>query len=62
METETGSSQVRAALPSTGNEAVFAVLFAASFSHLLNDTIQSLIPGFIRFSRIRFSSISLRSV
>jgi membrane-bound metal-dependent hydrolase YbcI (DUF457 family) len=30
---------------STGSEAVFAILFAASFSHLLNDTIQSLIPA-----------------
>src|ERR1700758_705201 len=45
METGTGSSQASAALPRTGNEAVFAILFAASFSHLLNDTIQSLIPA-----------------
>jgi len=45
METETGSSQAGAALPRTGNETVFAILFATSFSHLLNDTIQSLIPA-----------------
>jgi hypothetical protein len=41
METETGRSQASATIPGTGNEAVFAILFAASFSHLLNDTIQS---------------------
>src|ERR1700683_4122885 len=45
METETGSSQAGAALPKTGNETVLAILVAASFSHLLNDTIQSLIPA-----------------
>jgi MFS transporter, FSR family, fosmidomycin resistance protein len=45
METGTGSSQASAALPRTGSEAVFAILLAASFSHLLNDTIQSLIPA-----------------
>jgi MFS transporter, FSR family, fosmidomycin resistance protein len=45
METGTGSSQASATLPRTGSEAVFAILFAASFSHLLNDTIQSLIPA-----------------
>jgi MFS transporter, FSR family, fosmidomycin resistance protein len=45
METGTGSTEASTALPRTGNEAVFAILFAASFSHLLNDTIQSLIPA-----------------
>jgi MFS transporter, FSR family, fosmidomycin resistance protein len=45
METRTESGQANAALPATGTQAVFAILFAASFSHLLNDTIQSLIPA-----------------
>ena len=45
METETGSSQASAALPRTENKTIFAILVAASFSHLLNDTIQSLIPA-----------------
>src|ERR1700730_12907106 len=45
METETGSNPAKTALPKTGNETVLAILFAASFSHLLNDTIQSLIPA-----------------
>ncbi|HTD13906.1 MAG TPA: hypothetical protein VK673_01945 [Chthoniobacterales bacterium] len=42
---EGGSSQASAALPKAENETIFAILFAASFSHLLNDTIQSLIPA-----------------
>ena len=45
METETGSTQASAALPRTENKTIFAILVAASFSHLLNDTIQSLIPA-----------------
>ena len=45
METETGKSQPSATLAGTGNETVIAILFAASLSHLLNDTIQSLIPA-----------------
>jgi MFS transporter, FSR family, fosmidomycin resistance protein len=45
METQTESGRADAALSGTGNDAVFAILFAASFSHLLNDTIQSLIPA-----------------
>jgi MFS transporter, FSR family, fosmidomycin resistance protein len=45
METETGSNQASAAVPKTGNETVLVILVAASFSHLLNDTIQSLIPA-----------------
>jgi MFS transporter, FSR family, fosmidomycin resistance protein len=44
METETGSSQATA-LPRTENKTIFAILVATSFSHLLNDTIQSLIPA-----------------
>lgn len=45
METETGSSQPAAAVAETGNQTILAILIAASFSHLLNDTIQSLIPA-----------------
>ena len=45
METGTGSNQARAALPKAENETIFAILVAASVSHLLNDTIQSLIPA-----------------
>ena len=45
METGTGSSQTSAALPGTANETIFAILIATSFSHLLNDTIQSVIPA-----------------
>jgi len=45
METGTGSSQSRTALAGTGNETIIAILVAASLSHLLNDTIQSLIPA-----------------
>src|SRR5271156_2339133 len=45
METETGGSQASAALPKPRNETFFAILVAASVSHLLNDTIPSLIPA-----------------
>ena len=45
METGTESSQTIAALPKAENETIFAILIAASVSHLLNDTIQSLIPA-----------------
>ena len=45
METETGRSQSSAAVSETGNQTILAILIAASFSHLLNDTIQSLIPA-----------------
>ena len=45
METGTESSQASAALPKAENETIFAILIAASVSHLLNDTIQSLIPA-----------------
>ena len=31
--------------PSTTNQTVFALLFAISFSHMLNDTIQALLPS-----------------
>src|SRR6202048_3373659 len=45
METETGSSRSGAAIAETGHQTILAILIAASFSHLLNDTIQSLIPA-----------------
>jgi MFS transporter, FSR family, fosmidomycin resistance protein len=45
METETGSSQAGAAIPTTENKTIFAILVAISVSHLLNDAIQSLIPA-----------------
>jgi len=45
METETGSSRPSATVSETGNQTILAILIAASFSHLLNDTIQSLIPA-----------------
>jgi FSR family fosmidomycin resistance protein-like MFS transporter len=45
METETGRSGPSAAVSGTGNQTILAILIAASFSHLLNDTIQSLIPA-----------------
>jgi len=46
METTAVSEAIAAPTPSqkTG-QTVFAVLFAISFSHLLNDTIQALIPS-----------------
>ncbi len=44
--TETHLTQSEAAPnPSSTNPTVLAILFAISFSHLLNDTIQSLIPA-----------------
>ncbi|MGB8354542.1 MAG: MFS transporter [Chthoniobacteraceae bacterium] len=45
METETQEKNVAAALPGATGETVFAVLFAISFSHMLNDTMQALIPS-----------------
>src|SRR4051794_447786 len=33
------------ARPAAPNPVVFSILFAISFSHLLNDTIQSLLPA-----------------
>ena len=45
METETRGKTVAAVLPGATGETVFAVLFAISFSHMLNDTMQALIPS-----------------
>src|SRR5258708_2781189 len=45
MATEAGPNLDESATTSAGGETVLLVLVAASFSHLLNDTIQSLIPA-----------------
>lgn len=45
METATAEEQIATAPARSAEETVFAVLFAISFSHLLNDTIQALIPS-----------------
>ena len=46
METTAVPEAIAAPAPSRKTEeTVFAVLFAISFSHLLNDTIQALIPS-----------------
>jgi FSR family fosmidomycin resistance protein-like MFS transporter len=39
------SQSARAVLPTNSQETVFPILLALSFSHLLNDTMQSLIPS-----------------
>src|SRR5580658_7254950 len=44
METET-KDPITARLEHPVERTVFAVLFAISFSHMLNDTIQALIPS-----------------
>jgi len=45
METATVEDVPSRTSPSRVEQTVFAVLFAISFSHLLNDTIQALIPS-----------------
>jgi MFS transporter, FSR family, fosmidomycin resistance protein len=45
MATGTGRNLNESTAASTGSETVLLILVAASFSHLLNDTIQSLIPA-----------------
>src|ERR1700693_3324644 len=45
MDSETGRNLNESTATPTGSEAVLLILMAASFSHLLNDTIQSLIPA-----------------
>src|SRR6202022_3731563 len=45
MATSTGRNLNESTAAPTGSETVFVILVAASFSHLLNDTIQSLIPA-----------------
>ena len=45
MATETGRNLNESAATPARSETVLLILVAASFSHLLNDTIQSLIPA-----------------
>src|SRR5258707_6663380 len=45
MATGTGRNLGESTAAPTGSETVLLILVAASFSHLLNDTIQSLIPA-----------------
>jgi FSR family fosmidomycin resistance protein-like MFS transporter len=45
MATDTGQNLKQSGTTHAGGETVLLVLVAASFSHLLNDTIQSLIPA-----------------
>lgn len=45
MNTLSTEKSIPAAVRKSGDAAVLAVLFAISFSHLLNDTIQSLLPA-----------------
>ena len=45
MATETARNLNESTATPAGSEAVLLILVAASFSHLLNDTIQSLIPA-----------------
>src|ERR1700735_5196895 len=45
MDSELGRNLNESTATPTGSEAVLLILVAASFSHLLNDTIQSLIPA-----------------
>ena len=62
-----GSATPRVAAPATTLVAsvdegtVFAVLLAISFSHMLNDTMQSLLPAIYPMLKRSFPSISGRS-
>src|SRR5438445_544922 len=48
MSTESKVSVLRGDVAAdTGTKTVFKVLLAISFCHLLNDTVQSLLPAFI---------------
>jgi MFS transporter, FSR family, fosmidomycin resistance protein len=59
---EGGSVAIRSAAPHSG-KAIFPILFALSFGHLINDTIQVLIPAiyplFKKEFRLSFSQIGL---
>ena len=58
MATETARNLNESTATPAGSEAVLLILVAASFSHLLNDTIQSLIPDLSGAQR--FVSTQLR--
>src|SRR5229473_6552116 len=55
MASDTNLTVIRAAAPAdTGQKTVFRILLAISFCHLLNDTVQSLIPAIYPILRISF--------
>src|SRR5216684_4327558 len=55
MASDTKLTAIRAAAPAdTGQKTVFRILLAISFCHLLNDTVQSLIPAIYPILRISF--------
>src|SRR5229473_3398769 len=55
MVSDTNLTAIRAAVPAdTGEKTVFGILLAISFCHLLNDTVQSLIPAIYPILRISF--------
>jgi len=55
MASETNLTAIQAAVPAdTGGKTVFKILLAISFCHLLNDTVQSLIPAIYPILRTSF--------
>src|SRR5207302_5020551 len=55
MPSDTNLTAIQAAAPAnTGGKTVFKILLAISFCHLLNDTVQSLIPAIYPILRTSF--------
>src|SRR5881396_2294123 len=55
MASDTNLTAIQAAAPAnTGGKTVFKILLAISFCHLLNDTVQSLIPAIYPILRTSF--------
>src|SRR5216117_2659511 len=55
MASDTNLTAIQAAAPAnTGGKTVFTILLAISFCHLLNDTVQSLIPAIYPILRTSF--------
>ena len=55
MASDTNLTAIRAATPAdAGEKTVFKILLAISFCHLLNDTVQSLIPAIYPILRTSF--------
>src|SRR5438552_5158123 len=55
MASETNLTAIQAGAPAeTGGKTVFKILMAISFCHLLNDTVQSLIPAIYPILRTSF--------
>src|SRR5213082_510823 len=55
MASETNLTAIQAGAPAeTGGKTVFKILLAISFCHLLNDTVQSLIPAIYPILRTSF--------